>query len=60
MCWFGHVQKKGENRIVYVGLDMYREWKEIELCMLILDMYREWKEIELFVLVWTCTENGRK
>jgi hypothetical protein len=22
-----------------------------------LDMYREWKEIELYVLVWTCTEN---
>ena len=60
MCWFGHVQKMGENRIVCVGLDMYREWKEIELCMLILDMYREWKEIELYVLVWTCTENGRK
>jgi len=23
-------------------------------------MYREWKEIELYVLVWACTENGRK
>jgi hypothetical protein len=32
------------NRIVCVGLDMYREWKEIEL----------------YVLVWACTENGRK
>jgi len=32
------------NRIVCVGLDMYTEWKEIEL----------------YVLVWTCTENGRK
>ena len=32
------------NRIVCVGLDMYREWKEIEL----------------YVLVWTCTESGRK
>jgi len=34
----------GENRIVCVGLDMYTEWKKIEL----------------YVLVWTCTENGRK
>ena len=42
--WFGHVQRMEENRIVWVGLDMYREWKEIEL----------------YVLVWTCTENGRK
>ena len=33
-----------ENRIVCVGLDMYREWKQIEL----------------YVLVWTCTENWRK
>jgi hypothetical protein len=44
LCWFGHVQRMEENRIMYVGLDMYREWKKIELCM----------------LVWTCTENGRK
>ena len=44
LCWFGHVQRMEENRIVCVGLDMYREWKKIELC----------------VLVWTCTENGRK
>ena len=42
--WFGHVQRMEENRIVCVGLDMYREWKKIEL----------------YVLVWTCTENGRK
>ena len=42
--WFGHVQRIEENRIVCVGLDMYREWKEIEL----------------YVLVWTCTENRRK
>jgi len=34
----------GENRIVCVGLDMYREWKKIDLC----------------VLVWTRTKNGRK
>ena len=34
----------GENRIVCVGLDMYREWKQIEIC----------------VLVWTHTEIGRK
>jgi len=33
-----------ENRIVCVGLDMYREWKNTELC----------------VLVWSCTENARK
>ena len=44
MCWFGHVQRMEENRIVCVGLDMYTEWKKIEL----------------YVLVWTCTENGRK
>ena len=44
MCWFGHVQRMGENRIVCVGLGMYREWKKIEL----------------YVLVLTCTENGRK
>ena len=42
--WFGHVQRVKENRIVCVGLDMYREWKKIEL----------------YVLVWTCTESGRK
>ena len=42
--WFGHVLIMEENRIVCVGLDMYREWKKIEL----------------YVLVWTCTENGRK
>jgi hypothetical protein len=42
--WFGHVQRMEENRIVCVGLDMYREWKKTEL----------------YVLVWTCTENGRK
>jgi hypothetical protein len=44
MCWFGHVQRVEENRIVCVGLGMYREWKEIEL----------------YVLVWTCTESGMK
>ena len=44
LCWFGHVQRMEGNRIVCVGLDMYREWKKIEL----------------YVLVWTCTENGRK
>jgi hypothetical protein len=44
LCWFGHVQRIEENRIVCVGLDMYREWKKTEL----------------YVLVWTCTENGRK
>ena len=42
--WFGHVQRMEGNRTVCVGLDMYREWKKIEL----------------YVLVWTCTENGRK
>jgi hypothetical protein len=42
--WFGHVQRMEGNRIVCVGLDMYREWKKIEL----------------YVLVWTCTESGRK
>jgi hypothetical protein len=30
LCWFGHVQRVEENRIVCVGLDMYREWKKIE------------------------------
>jgi hypothetical protein len=25
LCWFGHVQRVEENRIVCVGLDMYRE-----------------------------------
>jgi hypothetical protein len=44
LCWFGHVQRVEGNRIVCVGLDMYREWKEIEL----------------YVLVSACTENGRK
>jgi hypothetical protein len=44
LCWFGHEQRMEENRIVCVGLDMYREWKETEL----------------YVLVWTCTESGRK
>jgi hypothetical protein len=28
--WFGRVQRVEENRIVCVGLDMYREWKKIE------------------------------
>ena len=44
MCWFGHAQRMEGNRIVCVGLDMYREWKKIEL----------------WVLVWTCTENVTK
>jgi len=44
MCWFGHVERMEDSRIVYFGLDMYREWKKIEF----------------YVLVWTCTENGRK
>ena len=44
MCWFEHVKRMEGNRIVCVGLDMYREWQEIEL----------------YVFVWTCTENGRK
>jgi hypothetical protein len=44
LCWFGHVQRVEGNRIVCVGLGMYREWKEIEL----------------YVLVWACTESGRK
>ena len=44
MCWFGHVQRMEENRILYVGLDMYKEWKKIEL----------------YVLVWTCTVNWTK
>jgi hypothetical protein len=26
--WFGHVERMEGNRIVCVGLDMYREWKE--------------------------------
>jgi hypothetical protein len=30
LCWFGHVQRVEGNRIVCVGLGMYREWKEIE------------------------------
>jgi hypothetical protein len=42
--WFVHVQRVEGNRIVCVGLYMYREWKEIEL----------------YVLVWTCRESGRK
>ena len=44
MFWFGHVQRMEGNRIVCVGLDMYRKWKEIEL----------------YVLVWTFRGNGRK
>jgi len=44
MFWFGHVQRMEGNGIVCVCLDKYREWKKIEL----------------YVLVWTCTENGRK
>ena len=44
MCLFRQVQRMEENRIVCVGLGMYREWEKIEL----------------YVLVWTCTENGRK
>ena len=35
MCWFGHVQRMEENRIVCVGLDMYREWKKVELYVLV-------------------------
>jgi hypothetical protein len=42
--WFGYVQRVEGNRIVCVGLGMYREWKEIEL----------------YVLVWVSTESGRK
>ena len=60
MCWFGHVQRMEENRIVCVGLDMYREFGEKRIVCVGLDMYREWKKTELCVLVWTCTENGRK
>jgi hypothetical protein len=30
MCLFGDVQRMEGNRIVCVGLGMYREWKEIE------------------------------
>ena len=44
MCWFVHVQRMEGNRIVCVGLGMYREWEKIEL----------------YVLVCTCTEDGRK
>jgi hypothetical protein len=44
MCWFGHVERVEGNRIVCVGLFMYREWEKIEF----------------YVLVWTCTESGRK
>ena len=44
MCGFGYVKRMEGNRIVCVGLDMYREWEKKEF----------------YVLVWTCTENGRK
>ena len=44
MCYFGYVHRMEENRIVCVGLGMYREWEKMEL----------------YVLVWTYTENGRK
>jgi len=44
MCWFGHVKRMEGNRIVCVGMDMYRELEKIEFN----------------VLVWTCRENGRK
>jgi hypothetical protein len=30
LCWFGDGQRVEGNRIVCVGLGMYREWKEIE------------------------------
>jgi hypothetical protein len=59
-----------ENRIVLVwgcteigrkkncvGLVMYREWKEIELCWFV-DVQRV--EENRIVLVWGCTEIGRK
>ena len=59
VCWFGHVQKTDDNRTICVGLDMYREWKEIELYVLVWTC-RECEKIELYVLVWTCTENGSK
>jgi hypothetical protein len=40
-----------------VGLGMYREWKEIELCW-----FGDVQRVEgnRIVLVWGCTENGRK
>ena len=41
MCWFGHVQRVEENRIVCVGLDMYREWKKIEFPKKVLYMNLE-------------------
>jgi hypothetical protein len=50
----------GENRIVCVGLGMYREWKEIELYVLICGCTENGRKIELYVVVWACTENGRK
>ena len=36
MCWFGHVQRMEGNRIVCVGLGMYREWKEMEFTKMII------------------------
>jgi len=33
-----------ENRIVFVGLDMFRGWEKTEF----------------YALVWTCTGNGKK
>ena len=44
MCWFEHVHRMKDNRIVFVCFDIYRQWEKIEL----------------YALVWTCTENGRK
>ena len=60
MSWFGHVQRMEESRIVCVGLDMYREWKKIELYVLVWTYTEISEKRELYVLVWTCTENGRK
>jgi hypothetical protein len=42
---------------ISVGLGMYREWKELELCWFGDGQRMEGKRI---VLVWGWTENGRK
>ena len=49
MCWFGHVQRMEGNRIVFWFGHVHRMEGNTIVCVG-LDMYREWKKIELYVL----------